>query len=122
MGPVLMRSLLHDPIMSDAAFGNHRVQAGVWLCEISAALAPLRQKKYRNEMHRMTHCRESYWFFRIGGGQKQALGSDGKVADRLNNEQFVDGLPNSHPQNIHIQQTFLLNSAGSLEVHVSSAK
>lgn len=44
MGPVLMRSLLHDPIMSDAAFGNHRMQAGVWLCEISAALAPLRQK------------------------------------------------------------------------------
>lgn len=44
MGPVLMRSLLHDPIMSDAVLGNHRVQAGVWLSEILAVLAPLRQK------------------------------------------------------------------------------
>lgn len=108
---VLTRSLLHDPIKSDAAFCNHCVRTGVWLCEISAALPPLRKKKYRKEMHGIIHCRESYWFFffefradafRIGGGHKQALGWDGKVADRLNSEPLLDGLPNSRPQNTDI--------------------
>lgn len=83
MGPVLMRSLLHDPIMSDAAFGNHRMQAGVWLCEISAALAPLRQKveKLNAQNDSLPGKLLIFFFFfefradafRIGGGQKQAL-------------------------------------------------